>query len=127
MGVFSVGGVVQVPLGNGAPVTEYRVEWGAAEGTMTVSYSGPALSTEVKGLLPATNYFCRVQVRGNNVRPSVCPSVRLSVCVCVCLSPCVSVCLSVSVCVCLSPCVCVSVCLRVCLSVSVSVSVCVYT
>ncbi|XP_056467331.1 fibronectin type-III domain-containing protein 3A isoform X3 [Gadus chalcogrammus] len=51
----------EVPLGNGAPVTEYRVEWGAAEGTMTVSYSGPALSTEVKGLLPATNYFCRVQ------------------------------------------------------------------
>ena len=117
MGVFSVGGVVQVPLGNGAPVTEYRVEWGAAEGTMTVSYSGPALSTEVKGLLPATNYFCRVQVRGNNVRPSVCPSVCLRVClsvsVCVCLSVCLRVCLSVSVCV--------------CLSVSVSVSVCVYT
>ncbi|KAJ3590594.1 hypothetical protein NHX12_008544 [Muraenolepis orangiensis] len=51
----------EVPLGNGAPVTDYRVEWGVAEGTMGVSYSGPALSTEVKGLLPATNYYCRVQ------------------------------------------------------------------
>ncbi|KAG7249303.1 hypothetical protein CRUP_018966, partial [Coryphaenoides rupestris] len=28
---------------------------------MAVSYSGPALSTEVKGLLPATSYYCRVQ------------------------------------------------------------------
>ena len=85
MGVFLRGGVFQVPLGNGAPVTEYRVEWGAAEGTMMVSYSGPALSTEVKGLLPATNYYCRVQVRKNNplgVGGGVCVGVGGCACLC---------------------------------------------
>ncbi|KAL0972654.1 hypothetical protein UPYG_G00192460, partial [Umbra pygmaea] len=51
----------EVPLSNGAPVSEYRVEWGAAEGTMQMCYSGPSLSHEIKGLLPATIYFCRVQ------------------------------------------------------------------
>ncbi|XP_061828359.1 fibronectin type-III domain-containing protein 3A isoform X2 [Nerophis lumbriciformis] len=49
------------PPCNGAPVTEFRLEWGAPEGSMQVCYSGPALSHEVKGLLPASNYFCRVQ------------------------------------------------------------------
>uniref|UniRef100_A0A6Q2XXE0 Fibronectin type-III domain-containing protein n=1 Tax=Esox lucius TaxID=8010 RepID=A0A6Q2XXE0_ESOLU len=51
----------EVPVSNGAPVSEYRVEWGAAEGTMQVCYSGASLTHEVKGLLPATIYFCRVQ------------------------------------------------------------------
>uniref|UniRef100_A0A667YYY0 Fibronectin type-III domain-containing protein 3A n=1 Tax=Myripristis murdjan TaxID=586833 RepID=A0A667YYY0_9TELE len=51
----------EAPPCNGAPVTEFRLEWGAAEGSMQVCYSGPALSHEMKGLLPATNYFCRVQ------------------------------------------------------------------
>ncbi|XP_076138396.1 fibronectin type-III domain-containing protein 3A isoform X2 [Alosa pseudoharengus] len=51
----------EAPPSNGAPVTEFRLEWGAAEGSMQVCYSGPALSHEMKGLLPATNYFCRVQ------------------------------------------------------------------
>lgn len=51
----------EAPTCNGAPVTEFRLEWGAAEGTMQVCYSGPALNHEVKGLLPASNYFCRVQ------------------------------------------------------------------
>ncbi|KAF3847448.1 hypothetical protein F7725_020476 [Dissostichus mawsoni] len=51
----------EAPPCNGAPVTECRLEWGAAEGSMQVCYSGPALSHEMKGLLPATNYFCRVQ------------------------------------------------------------------
>uniref|UniRef100_A0A8C6LGS8 Fibronectin type III domain containing 3A n=1 Tax=Nothobranchius furzeri TaxID=105023 RepID=A0A8C6LGS8_NOTFU len=49
------------PPCNGAPVTEFRLEWGAAEGSMQVCYSGAGLSHEMKGLLPATNYFCRVQ------------------------------------------------------------------
>ncbi|XP_075892854.1 fibronectin type-III domain-containing protein 3A isoform X3 [Nelusetta ayraudi] len=49
------------PACNGAPVTEFRLEWGAAEGSMQVCYSGSALSHEMKGLLPATNYFCRIQ------------------------------------------------------------------
>ncbi|XP_038658557.1 fibronectin type-III domain-containing protein 3A isoform X6 [Scyliorhinus canicula] len=49
------------PAGNGADVTEYRLEWGAMEGVMQICYSGPGLNYEVKGLLPATTYFCRVQ------------------------------------------------------------------
>uniref|UniRef100_A0A8C9WWK5 Fibronectin type-III domain-containing protein 3A n=1 Tax=Sander lucioperca TaxID=283035 RepID=A0A8C9WWK5_SANLU len=51
----------EAPPCNGAPVTEFRLEWGAAEGSMQVCYTGPGLSHEMKGLLPATNYFCRVQ------------------------------------------------------------------
>ncbi|TNN01159.1 fibronectin type-III domain-containing protein 3A isoform X3 [Takifugu flavidus] len=51
----------ETPPCNGAPVTEYRLEWGAAEGCMQVCYTGPALSHEMKGLLPATSYFCRTQ------------------------------------------------------------------
>ncbi|KAI3354066.1 hypothetical protein L3Q82_018624 [Scortum barcoo] len=51
----------EAPPCNGALVTEFRLEWGSAEGTMQMCYSGPGLSHEMKGLLPATNYFCRVQ------------------------------------------------------------------
>uniref|UniRef100_A0A8C3G709 Fibronectin type-III domain-containing protein 3A n=1 Tax=Cyclopterus lumpus TaxID=8103 RepID=A0A8C3G709_CYCLU len=51
----------EAPPCNGAPVTELRLEWGAAEGSMQMCYSGPGLSHEMKGLLPATNYFCRIQ------------------------------------------------------------------
>lgn len=43
-------------------MTEYRLEWGAAEGSMQVCYTGSGMSHELKGLLPATNYFSRVQV-----------------------------------------------------------------
>lgn len=53
----------QAPPCNGAAISEYRLEWGAAEGSMQVCYTGAALSHEMRGLLPATNYFCRVQVR----------------------------------------------------------------
>ncbi|XP_041067888.1 fibronectin type-III domain-containing protein 3A isoform X2 [Carcharodon carcharias] len=49
------------PAGNGADVTEYRLEWGVVEGVMQICYCGPGLNYEVKGLLPATTYFCRVQ------------------------------------------------------------------
>ncbi|XP_048396206.1 fibronectin type-III domain-containing protein 3A isoform X2 [Stegostoma tigrinum] len=49
------------PAGNGADVTEYRLEWGVVEGVMQICYCGPGLNFEVKGLLPATTYFCRVQ------------------------------------------------------------------
>lgn len=48
-------------------MTEFRLEWGAAEGSMQVCYTGPGLSHEMKGLLPATNYFCRVQVSTNTL------------------------------------------------------------
>ncbi|XP_062872362.1 fibronectin type-III domain-containing protein 3a isoform X2 [Trichomycterus rosablanca] len=51
----------EAPSCNGAAVTEFRLEWGAAEGSMQVIYSGAAMSHELKGLLPATSYFCRVQ------------------------------------------------------------------
>ncbi|KAG9348410.1 hypothetical protein JZ751_002145 [Albula glossodonta] len=49
------------PPCNGAQVIEFRLEWGAAEGSMQVCYSGNTLSHEMKGLNPATIYFCRVQ------------------------------------------------------------------
>ncbi|XP_016391860.1 fibronectin type-III domain-containing protein 3A-like [Sinocyclocheilus rhinocerous] len=52
---------MQAPPCNGAAVSEYRLEWGAAEGSMQMCYTGAALSHEMRGLLPATNYFCRVQ------------------------------------------------------------------
>lgn len=51
----------ETPAGNGANVTEYRLEWGAAEGCIQLCYCGPGLTHEMKGLLPATTYFCRVQ------------------------------------------------------------------
>ncbi|NXN32311.1 FND3A protein, partial [Nycticryphes semicollaris] len=49
------------PACNGAEIGEYRLEWGQAEGSMHLVYSGPCQSYEVKGLTPATTYYCRVQ------------------------------------------------------------------
>ncbi|XP_043913387.1 fibronectin type-III domain-containing protein 3A-like [Protopterus annectens] len=49
------------PACNGAEVTEYRLEWGGVEGCMQVVYTGSCLSYEIKGLTPATTYYCRVQ------------------------------------------------------------------
>ncbi|XP_077164430.1 fibronectin type-III domain-containing protein 3A-like isoform X2 [Paroedura picta] len=49
------------PAHNGAEISEYRLEWGQVEGSMHIVYSGPLLSYEVKGLAPATTYYCRVQ------------------------------------------------------------------
>ncbi|NXN94793.1 FND3A protein, partial [Rhinopomastus cyanomelas] len=49
------------PACNGADITEYRLDWGQAEGSMLIAYSGPCPSYEVKGLTPATTYYCRVQ------------------------------------------------------------------
>ncbi|XP_036599354.1 fibronectin type-III domain-containing protein 3A isoform X1 [Trichosurus vulpecula] len=51
----------EVPVSNGADVTEYRLEWGGVEGCMQICYCGPGLSYELKGLSPATMYYCRVQ------------------------------------------------------------------
>ncbi|XP_034884513.1 fibronectin type III domain containing protein 3C1-like [Mirounga leonina] len=50
-----------IPLCNGAEITEYRLDWGQSEESMHLIYTGPCLSYEVKGLIPATTYFCRVQ------------------------------------------------------------------
>lgn len=55
--------ISKVPVSNGADVTEYRLEWGGVEGCMQISYCGPGLNCEMKGLLPATIYYCRVQVK----------------------------------------------------------------
>ncbi|XP_029458721.1 LOW QUALITY PROTEIN: fibronectin type-III domain-containing protein 3A [Rhinatrema bivittatum] len=46
---------------NGAEITEYRLEWGGVEGCMQICYCGPGFSHEIKGLSPATVYYCRVQ------------------------------------------------------------------
>ncbi|XP_028570532.2 fibronectin type-III domain-containing protein 3A [Podarcis muralis] len=51
----------EIPAGNGADVTEYKLEWGQVEGFMQIIYSGPLLTYEVRGLSPATTYYCRVQ------------------------------------------------------------------
>ncbi|XP_066571394.1 fibronectin type-III domain-containing protein 3A [Amia ocellicauda] len=51
----------EIPESNGAEVSEFRLEWGAAQGSLQLVYSGPALSHEVRGLVPATSYYCRVQ------------------------------------------------------------------
>ncbi|ETE62163.1 Fibronectin type-III domain-containing protein 3a, partial [Ophiophagus hannah] len=50
------------PPCNGAEVSEYRLEWGQMEGSMHIVYTGPLLCYEVKGLSPATTYYCRVQI-----------------------------------------------------------------
>ncbi|XP_070539464.1 fibronectin type-III domain-containing protein 3A-like isoform X2 [Ptychodera flava] len=49
------------PCGNGAEITEYRLEWATTEGSFTHHYVGPLLSHEVKALQPATYYYFRVQ------------------------------------------------------------------
>lgn len=54
---------LKIPLSNGTDVTEYRMEWGGVEGSMQICYCGPGLSYELKGLSPATTYYCRVQVK----------------------------------------------------------------
>ncbi|NXG17656.1 FND3A protein, partial [Grallaria varia] len=49
------------PACNGAEIMEYRLDWGQVEGSMHIIYTGPCQSYEVKGLTPATTYYCRVQ------------------------------------------------------------------
>ncbi|KAM6427160.1 fibronectin type-III domain-containing protein 3A isoform 1-T2 [Liasis olivaceus] len=53
--------VWESPPCNGAEISEYRLEWGQMDGSMHVIYAGPLLCYEVKGLTPATTYYCRVQ------------------------------------------------------------------
>ncbi|XP_040600253.1 fibronectin type III domain containing protein 3C1-like [Mesocricetus auratus] len=50
-----------IPKCNGAEITDYRLQWGQVEDSMHLIYTGPCLRYEVKGLIPATTYFCRVQ------------------------------------------------------------------
>ncbi|XP_041910266.1 LOW QUALITY PROTEIN: fibronectin type III domain containing protein 3C1-like [Arvicola amphibius] len=51
----------EIPKCNGAEITAYRLQWGQDEDSMHLIYTGPCLRYEVKGLIPATTYFCRVQ------------------------------------------------------------------
>ncbi|ERE65388.1 fibronectin type III domain containing protein 3C1 isoform 2 [Cricetulus griseus] len=51
----------RIPKCNGAEITDYRLQWGQIEDSMHLIYTGPCLRYEVKGLIPATTYFCRVQ------------------------------------------------------------------
>ncbi|XP_060087990.1 fibronectin type-III domain-containing protein 3A [Heteronotia binoei] len=51
----------EVPSSNGADITEYRLQWGTTEGSMHICYCGPGLSYEMRGLLPATLYYAKVQ------------------------------------------------------------------
>ncbi|XP_050997423.1 fibronectin type III domain containing protein 3C1-like [Acomys russatus] len=51
----------EMPKCNGAEITDYRLQWGQAKDSMHFLYTGPCLRYEVKGLIPATTYFCRVQ------------------------------------------------------------------
>ncbi|XP_028742243.2 fibronectin type III domain containing protein 3C1-like isoform X2 [Peromyscus leucopus] len=51
----------ETPKCNGAEITDYRLQWGQTEDSMHLIYTGPCLRYEVKGLTPATTYFCRVQ------------------------------------------------------------------
>ncbi|KAL6065254.1 hypothetical protein STEG23_013399 [Scotinomys teguina] len=50
-----------IPKCNGAEITDYRLQWGQTEDSMHLVYTGPCLRYEVKGLTPATTYFCKVQ------------------------------------------------------------------
>ncbi|XP_042524208.1 fibronectin type III domain containing protein 3C1-like [Dipodomys spectabilis] len=50
-----------VPECNGAEITDYKVELGQTEESMQLIYTGICLRYEVKSLIPATTYFCRVQ------------------------------------------------------------------
>nr|XP_033803703.1 fibronectin type-III domain-containing protein 3A isoform X1 [Geotrypetes seraphini]XP_033803704.1 fibronectin type-III domain-containing protein 3A isoform X1 [Geotrypetes seraphini]XP_033803705.1 fibronectin type-III domain-containing protein 3A isoform X1 [Geotrypetes seraphini] len=49
------------PANYGAEITDYRLEWGGVQGCMQICYCGPGFSHEIKGLSPATVYYCRVQ------------------------------------------------------------------
>ncbi|XP_041502649.1 fibronectin type III domain containing protein 3C1-like [Microtus oregoni] len=51
----------EIPKCNGAEITAYRLQWGQDEDSMHLIYTGPCMQYEVKGLIPATTYFCRVQ------------------------------------------------------------------
>ncbi|XP_048191319.1 fibronectin type III domain containing protein 3C1-like [Perognathus longimembris pacificus] len=50
-----------IPECNGAEITDYKLEWGQTEDSMQLIYTGTCLRYEVKSLIPATTYFCRVQ------------------------------------------------------------------
>ncbi|KAM4817917.1 fibronectin type III domain containing protein 3C1-like [Thomomys bottae] len=50
-----------IPECNGAEITDYKLEWGKPEEPVQLICTGTCLRYEVKSLIPATTYFCRVQ------------------------------------------------------------------
>jgi hypothetical protein len=54
---------------NGASITEYRLEWSRKENDAFMQlYCGTNSTYEVKGLIPVTHYFFRVQVNQFYIR-----------------------------------------------------------
>ncbi|XP_069753682.1 fibronectin type III domain containing 3Ba isoform X2 [Narcine bancroftii] len=49
------------PDNQGQDVSEYRLEWGEAEDSMELAYSGMETAFEIDSLTPATRYCCRLQ------------------------------------------------------------------
>ncbi|ELW60919.1 Fibronectin type III domain-containing protein 3B [Tupaia chinensis] len=62
---FSPNGCVLVgwesPERSGADISEYRLEWGEDEESLELVYHGPDTSFEIRDLLPAAQYCCRLQ------------------------------------------------------------------
>uniref|UniRef100_A0A8C6HSL7 Fibronectin type III domain containing 3B n=1 Tax=Mus spicilegus TaxID=10103 RepID=A0A8C6HSL7_MUSSI len=49
------------PASPGADISEYRLEWGEDEESLELVYHGPDTCFEIRDLLPAAQYCCRLQ------------------------------------------------------------------
>uniref|UniRef100_A0A452TVH5 Fibronectin type III domain containing 3B n=1 Tax=Ursus maritimus TaxID=29073 RepID=A0A452TVH5_URSMA len=49
------------PESSGADISEYRLEWGEDEESLELIYHGTDTGFEIRGLLPAAQYCCRLQ------------------------------------------------------------------
>ncbi|XP_045153385.1 fibronectin type III domain-containing protein 3B isoform X4 [Echinops telfairi] len=49
------------PESSGADISEYRLEWGEDEDSLELIYHGTETSFEIRDLLPAAQYCCRLQ------------------------------------------------------------------
>lgn len=52
----------QSPESSGADISEYRLEWGEDEESLELIYHGTDTGFEIRALLPAAQYCCRLQV-----------------------------------------------------------------
>lgn len=52
----------QSPESSGADISEYRLEWGEDEESLELVYHGTDTGFEMRDLLPAAQYCCRLQV-----------------------------------------------------------------
>lgn len=53
---------MQSPESSGADISEYRLEWGEDEESLELIYHGTDTGFEIRDLLPAAQYCCRLQV-----------------------------------------------------------------